>query len=155
MINFLIVKYEMLCRMLFWGWNMRHSYDFDAQTLYDIIYLKLDRVYNCMLSDSHCAWNSSPDTKLMRRLYEARTLAKRLSEGDMYLNSSVKLTEKYRDIKPRGLLSSYLDQNSKPIESKLYSYILKKAFEKDNTRYQTDKQRLFMLLNKYLSEWWD
>lgn len=61
-----------------YGWKFRNTFDFDGSTLYEAQYYKLERLYNCMLHNSHLQWNSSPNTRLMRRLCEAKHLAKYL-----------------------------------------------------------------------------
>ena len=76
---------EMISRMIFWGWNMRWNYDFDGFTLYEIYYMKLDRMYKCMSNYGNCVWNSCPEDpeyKLMKKLKLARTLAHRLAYRD-------------------------------------------------------------------------
>jgi len=157
--TWLRVKYQMLERMIFWGWNMRHSYDFDALLCYDILYLKLKRVYECHRDHGNCVWNSNPLNRDMKRLREAVGLAKWLSVNDNSSNKNYfKLVEKYYDENGRGLLSRQVKElypKAKPIDSKLYSFMFRKAINKDYEEYLTKKNRFFYLLNKYLGVWWD
>lgn len=136
---------------------MRHSYDFDAQTCYKMLYLKLSRVYDCMLNDSHLMWNSSPSNVGMRKLNECRILAKKLAEDDYSLNYN-KLMLKYRDDRRNSIFSDMrieLYPNAKVIPTKMYSTFLKKAFAKDNNNRLDDKKRFYQLLDKHLDSWWD
>lgn len=144
---------EQLGRMIYWAIRMRKSYDFDAQTLYRVIYYKLDAVYDTMKNHSHLEWNSTEDSKLMRRLNEARVLAKRLSEWEEHRRLS-NMMEKYR---PKGENQSFLYWSSKgkPIDPKLYSLMVKKTSSRDHQEYQSNKRRLYHLLETYLDSWWD
>ena len=144
--------------MLFWGWNMRDNYDFDASYLYNTMYLKLDRTYSCMVNNSHCVWNDSVDSKMMRRLCEAKVLSKRLLESkygshvDTFLN-------KYCIIRDKNDLMSQINvrysANSKIVDKTFYVKGLKEAMKKDNRAYSTDRKRFFRLLEKYTDYWWD
>lgn len=155
----IINLYTKINRMLFWGWNMRNSVDYDASTLYDVVYLKLDRVYDSMLNYNHLVWNSSPDTKLMRRLCELKLLAKKLSESDKYNSNYSKLSDKYARVSRDGLdrlfYSFNLHPNAKTINDKLYSHFFRSAIKKDTAARNIDKNRYYYLMDKYLEHFWD
>ena len=75
-------KYEAIKRSIFWARKMHYSYDFDGHTIYEMLYLKLDRMEKCMSEHGHCVWNSCPEEpeyELMLKLRRARDLAKNLS----------------------------------------------------------------------------
>ena len=157
LVSWFTVKYETICRMVFWGWNLRNSYDFDACTIYDILYLKLDKVYKCMRDDSHLMWNSDTNHKDMKRLLEASKLAKKLSEYD-YIRHYHKVKTQYSGKRRTDLLSSIersLYPNAKPIDNKLYNSMIKKSCKLDGAEKKRDKDRLFRLLNIKIDEWWD
>jgi len=157
--DWLRAKYEMLERMIFWGWNMRWSYDFESLECYEMLYLKLKRVYECHRDHGNCMWNSNPLNKDMKRLREAVGLAKWLNENSNGVRKNyTKVSEKYYNSEDRGCLvneSRKLYPKAKPINSKLYSFMLSKAFEKDDQEYITKKNRFFFFFFKYLEVWWD
>lgn len=152
-----ILKYkEMWQRVFYYGWKMRWSWDFDAWTIYDVLYLKLDRVHGCMINHSHLMWNSRPDTKLMKRLCEAKHLAKKLSENYKYEHRNYsKLRIKYTSRKGKDGIFSSLHENSKVIDGKLYRFMVKKAFEKDEKEMENVTRRFHYLIEKYAGQWWD
>lgn len=78
---------EMFRRMLFWGWHMRWSWDFDAQTLYKMLQLKLSRLNYVFENHGHCVWNSDRDNKRMRELREMIELFKRLFEDEYQIKA--------------------------------------------------------------------
>ena len=136
---------EMVQRMFFWGWKMRHNYDFDASYIYDILYLKLDRVYTCFLENGHCVWNDGADTKGMKRLSIARNLAKRLSKD----NYSTHMDEHYKVYPPN---------RSRPFLARWgreESLSFRRAVKKDSVQREGEKKYLFTLLEKHLDCWWD
>jgi len=155
--KFFISKYEMIKRMLFWGWKLRNSWDFDACTIYEILYLKLTRIYNCFLDDGHCLWNDDINNKGMRELRTAIELAKRLSE-DTYTYYNEKHNEKWG--KPefsfdnnvfKSTRNKVLSKEDKIQEKKEFRI----ALNKDNKQCINDQKELFKLLNKNISYWWD
>lgn len=150
-------KYNTLKRIFYWGWKLRHNYDYDCHSIYEILYLKLDRVYYEMLHHGHSLWNSSPDTKDMRRLCEAKNLAKKLSENYRYGRHYEKASSKYRRERLYALdeILGELYPDAKFINDKLYSVMFRKAFEKDEAEQKRDSDRLFYLVGKYMRGWWD
>lgn len=122
--------WEKLCRMCFWGWKMRNSYDWDFAYLYEMLYLKLDKMQQCMLQSGSCVWCTSKETHLMRKLSICRELARRLWEHD------------YNDIK----WGYYYKLSSK---NRMLLYNKQEEIRK------ADKQLLFRLLEKHLERFWD
>lgn len=151
-------KYEMLSRMFFWGWHMRNSYDFDASTTYDMLYLKLNRVYNCMKGNSHCVWNSNENTNLMRKLREAVELCRREAncqeEYDMKAWKETEAlygkayNEKTEAHPTFGSLFRLRWNNDK--EATIY---WKKREKHWASVHKQNKNRLFELLNSRLDYW--
>jgi hypothetical protein len=157
-IRFFPKTYEKLNRMIFWGWKLRYSWDFDASTLYEIIYLKLDRVQKCCLKHGHLEWDSSPDTNLMRKLSELKGLAKRLSEDNYHKNSS-RFHDMYcrldQNKSPLDYMFTKHHPEARPISETMYSFFFKKAIDADNKEKIADKKRFYYLMDKYLESFWD
>jgi hypothetical protein len=149
---------EMLGRMFFWAWKMRWSWDFDANTVYEMLHLKLSRVHDCMKEHGHLEWNANHDSNLMRKLAEAKMLAKKLSDEN-YRQNVERFYDMYKREKARnGWLEKSLAKyhpKAKPINEKLHSYFFKKAAERDDAERAYDKKRLYYLMDKYLESWWD
>lgn len=146
-------KYKMLCRMFYWGWHMRNSYDYDARTIYKVLYRKLSRLQYEMENDGHCIWNDS-NTNLMKKLKESKQLAKKLSKYS-YSKNYEQVFKKYKSNKKENIVFFDLHKDAKCIDSALYSFIVRKAFNKDSNEEAYDKKRLFYLLEKYIQHWWD
>lgn len=149
---------EKIKRIVFWGWKLRNNYDFDAGYMYEVMYLKFDRLYYGMLAHSHCVWNSSPSSKLMRRLYEARGLAKKLSESEYGRHSHTFLEKYYRinEYNPNGVnFCRPIGVNAKLVSQEFYSYGLKKTLTRDENERKIDQKRLYHLMERYIDVWWD
>jgi hypothetical protein len=153
------LKYaEMFNRMIFWAWKMRWSWDFDIHTVYEMLYLKLDRSYNCFLKNGHLVWNSNPNNKLMRRLQEARYLAKRLCDDEYKMRAFYETNEKFVHyfktfkIKNKSLYESISNWKNKPRLAELF-YNGKTKIYQNMENYE--RKRLFHLLEKYINKWWD
>ena len=58
-------------RFFYWGWKMRHSYEWDAHFIYEMLYLKLDETYKCFKNHGTLMWNESEHTNRMKKLKEA------------------------------------------------------------------------------------
>ena len=155
-------KYEMLQRVVFWGWKMRWSWDFDAHTIYEMLYLKLDRVYVCMRDHSHCVWNSNEDNRRMRELREAKELARRLMDDDYEMAGFYETEEKYGKLKtwttkiPDKPLYRYHslwgeDEKTDKEAGKLFT----RRNKHWNDVRKLHKDRLFYLLNNNIDGWWD
>lgn len=103
-------------------------------------------------------WNASPDTNLMRKLAEAKMLAKKLGE-DKYMQNIERFHDSYTKvaISDDWITRSFakFHPNAKPIPAKMYSFFFKKAYEMDNKEKHNDKERLYFLLDKHLENWWD
>ena len=158
-------KLEMLERMLFWGWHMRWNWDFDGHCLYDIIYLKLDRLYKCHRDYGHCVWNQEEDATEYRDMVALRLavrVAKRLAErGDTFYCKGLHDRHEAKwgkiDIKFESsimMISSIPNANTPELieqERKESRYL----YEMDHKIRERDKKILFTLLRKKLDGWWD
>jgi hypothetical protein len=152
-------KYEMICRIFYYGWKMRNSYDFDGHALYGVIYLKLDAMYRCFRDHGHCVWNRNKNTVSMRRIRIARELARRLDEGDYFSRALIPHDKKWgtSEVKfknGKGIFiiyenaKNYEQQEQARDEMLLY-------YNKAEEQIQTEHKELFRLLEKYLQGWWD
>ena len=133
---------DQLKNFIFWGWKLRNSVDFDCNSLYELIYLKLDTTYKCFIENSHLMWNRSEHTTGMKKLRVARNLAKRISE-DEYINNHyrfVKNTDKLFDLEmlPKGLGKRVQDNR-----------------KRQNSQQKQEMELLFELLKKHTNRWWD
>lgn len=148
---------ETLSRMIYWGWKMRNSYDFDAHTMYDILHYKLDRIYQAALKDPYHVW-TDPNTKLMRRLKEASILANRISEDNYQIRAFQEADEKFTY--KRWLVPSLTHRKCSifrstyekhPERARLYRKGRDKIYMKVQ---QHEVKRFHMLLEKYIDRWW-
>jgi len=162
MLKKIIIFYEQVCRFLYYGWNMRNAYEFDSSSVELAQHYSLLRLKKFMESDkTHLAWNDSKDTKLMKRLAEAVKLSGELlkiDDGTSHKHYS-KLRKKYKPKKKNDTLSFidklYDTSETKEIDDKLFTFMLRKAFKKDNTVFLEKKKRFEYLMSKYLKHWWD
>jgi len=155
--------YQMFKRMIFWGWNMRRSYDWDVYGVYRMVNLKLDRCYKEFRDNGYCVWNSSESSNRMRKLRTAIELSKRLDE-DKYLDKGfIEHDKKWGEVKV-----SY-----KPLDNGLSNVIFKRPgikteedeikakkeikalMKKANKQKESDKKQFFDLLYKNIEIWWD
>lgn len=91
----------------YYGWKLKDSHNWDYVYLYQIIHIKIQAMYDCMV-DGICISNER-DSNKMRKMLEASLLAKRLSE-----------------------------------------------FEYDSSEHRDSmSNRLFYLVDKYITYWWD
>lgn len=150
--------YEQVERMYFWAKAMRHSYDFDGHTVYEVLYLKLDRLQQGCLKHGNCVWDGSIDTKLMKRLSEARMLAKRLSEEKIDMRAFSEAEERFgfisrfEDSDEHGYSTLKTDWKRDRKNAKLFYKARTKLYVKVK---QDEKDRFYYLLDKYLEQWWD
>jgi hypothetical protein len=151
------VFFDKIGRFFYWGWKLRESYEWDAHFVYEMIYLKLDDNYKCFKNHGHLVWNESEHTNRMKKLREAKELAKKLFEDDYQLKSIEAVEAKYGPIqlnftKYGSFSSAKIDY---PVKSRAYRHYTDIMDRKFDTMRETDKKRLYYLLNKYLRYWWD
>jgi hypothetical protein len=147
---------EQIQRMWFWAWKMRKNYDFDALFVYDVIYLKLERIDHVMKNHSHLVWNSDESNNLMRKLCEAKGLAKRISEFDYDTQAWIDTDDRFKYISWFEEGDQYTTYHSKwSVEPNRAKLFLKARGNHYKQMKESDKKRLFYLLDKYLEYWWD
>ena len=125
----------------FWGWKMRNSVDFDCNSIYDVLYLKLDTTYKCMVENSHLMWNRNENTVGMKKMRIARELAKRISE-DQYLENNFIFPDKLTSFFGVGITGKYFKN-------------YKGASKRHTNQMKNEKTELFRLMEKHLDGWWD
>lgn len=91
--RFFRILYEHIERFFYWGWKLKGSHDWDYSFFYEIMYLKLNRMYNCFRDYGNCMGNSDINNTEMRKLRMAIELCNRLKD-DKYRN--VKISNYYR-----------------------------------------------------------
>lgn len=163
MINYIRSKYQMFRRMMFWGWNLRNNYDFDAQTIYDILYLKLQRLHVTFNTNSHLEWNSSPTNRRMKKLSEAILLCKRIKTNYHEDNAFIQLEKEFGKLKTEFIplsngfseFKSNREKVTNEQQRKLYREALKKTFERSTKLKKADEDRFFKLLQENINVWWD
>lgn len=152
---------EMLERMVYWGWKMRWSWDFEAHMIYDLLHNKLERLYVCFRDHSHCVWNSSEKNNAMRKLKEASMLAKRLYEDNYDIRAFEETDQRFEyydwtePVNTNNKYSgSYWRSSYKrtPKRAELFRKGRDKIYQKQKKH---EKERLFKLMNQYLHVWWD
>lgn len=148
---------ETLGRMIYWGWKMRNSYDFDAHTVYDILHHKLDKIHQAALKDPYHVW-TEPNTKLMKRLKEASILAKRIREDNYQIRAFQEADEKFTY---KHWLVPSLTHRKSSIFKSTYEKTPERArlFRKGRDKIymkvqQHEVKRFHMLLEKYIDKWW-
>jgi hypothetical protein len=141
--------YRMICRMIWWGWKLRNSHDWDYGYMDEIIYLKLERMQKEMLQNGHCVWNSDPKSKeyyLMRKLEQAVYTAKIITEEEeepIYQIQMKRHEEKYGEINMKWGFGGE--------EWDAYHEI----GNNHSFRIKQYRKHLHTLLYKYGTMWWD
>lgn len=159
-------NYERLCRMLYWGWHMRDSYDFDAQTLYEMTYRKLDRVYYVMKNHGHLMWNSNENNRLMRELREARELARRMWQDEYDMKAFYEIEKRFGKLKTWSEPAEYSSKfgqlyrfrsfwGGTPETDEKARPVYRRRIEHWQKVKRLHKKRLFYLLEKNTESWWD
>lgn len=136
---------EMVKRMLFWGWKLRNSWDFDASTIWEMLNLKYTRIYNCMNKNGHLEWNKNENTKSMKRLRTMIVLTKRLND------------EKYVDIADPTFWSEFHSNPNNKWDSCFDGETGKRfsrAVKNSRVIEEQDKE-MFLKLFKHNDGWWD
>jgi len=121
------IVYEMLSRMLYWGWVMRNNYDFDSTYMLIMLHNKLTKMHNCFDKHGICVWNrdkTSDQYSKMKSLKLCITLLDRLIKDEYDGN---------------------FDFDDNIVEQ------LKRA-QRIKTR---DNRILFTLINRDYMYWWD
>lgn len=142
--------------MIWWGWKLRNSKDYDYSSVYEILELKLSRMIECFEKDK---FHKIP----LKKIKVVRELANRLHKQE-YLDNSLKLHEirwgehYYKSI---GEISKYEEcfrssfknvKNEMEEKQALKEYL---ALCRKSDRIELEeKNELFRLLSKYINHWW-
>ena len=136
--NFIYRIYEMICRMCYWGWHMRNSYDWDYAYLYQTINLKMRRMDVCFKNGYH-EWTKN-DGRMYKRFKEAMELSKRLSNGGsnyyLYQISIEKVLNCFKITKE---------------EDELFRI----AILKDDLINKANKARFWEIMENDIEHWWE
>lgn len=141
----------------FWGNKLNNTYDFDCHDVYYMLHLKLERAYNCFKDHGHCVWNSSEKTNLMKKLKEAKELSLRLWQDDMQYRAHREADEKFKhkywtEPLDNSMYKFRYTYEISPERAQLFINDRSRIYLAEN-KYR--KKRLFYLLDKYLSYFWD
>jgi len=139
----------------FWGWKLRSNWDWDGAYIYDIMYLKLERVHQYAVNEELHCWTDS-GTNTMRKLAEAKGLCKQLKE-ERFHKYAHKISVKYQYDDDGDLLNNALGlhyPNAKTIDKKLYVFLMRGAIKRDSVQEQLKTDRFWYLMNKYTRHWW-
>lgn len=143
-----IVFYERVCRMLFWGWNLRDSFDFDSQTIYKMLSLKYKRIHKVMMADTYTTYPKP----LQRRMLIIIELANRI-DADKY--SSIETAAVYKkygnpEFSGAQMIWPHLDEEKSSIVRKELS----KAFVIAEEKKKRDKKMFWSLISEWNDYFW-
>lgn len=148
MIRWFQIQIERVKRMVYWGWNLRDSYDFDTMCMYQMMALKLERIHDVMKNHSHLQWNSDERNNSMRKLSEAKMLAKRISKERYDMRAWEETEARYGVDFSNGLpIWKYCPE-------KAQKFFLTRAKHYDKME-KYEWERFHYLLEKYSKHWWD
>lgn len=74
-------------RFFYWGWKLRNNYDWDYSYIYQVLHLKLRRMYDDM-TKRNITFGTDKNSSNMKRLLEACELSKRLYETNYRFKNS-------------------------------------------------------------------
>ena len=150
--------FDTIERFFYWGWKLRHNYDWDSAGIYDMIIYKLDRMLPIFEgSDVH-----SYTPKFINKMKQVRELAKRLRQGDYSRNhdafeakwgSSNWNTYSANNGITKMLFVNPLSVNASNEDR--YHEECGKALKADYADEVADRKLLFEMLNKNIQKWWD
>ena len=136
------------------------DYDFESQSLYDLMYYKLKYQYKFFTSDR--TWCVGAKSRA-KRIRIAMGLSKRLSEDDYLSNALIPYYDRY----PReaDLMSNITPEYNEDGRIKFWCMksdsdevrhnLFKRCAENSERNKKQDKSLLFDTLNKYIDDWWD
>ena len=151
--------FDTIERFFYWGWKLRHNYDWDSAGIYDMILFKLDRMIPIFEDSQYHSYSK----KFVNRMKEVRDLAKRLKQGD-YNQYHDSFEEKWgrqtwntESIKEGQITRICFNEPPSVNDTNLEKYHseFKKAMTDDYNAEIADRKLFFELLNKYIQKWWD
>ena len=147
MFNWFKYRYQMIKRMLYYGWHSRHVVEFDASSIDTLTYHLIKRINKFMKSNkTHLEWNDVNNGKLMRKLSEFEELCKRKNDNnfeDLYYFG--KVLDTYGEDRWSRVLKRTKEENS----------IVKKALAKDRKITKSLNDRYHYMYKHYLPMFWD
>lgn len=143
------VRYERIERFFYWGWKLRKSHDFDSAYLYEIMYLKLDRMIKCFINHGHCTWDSDYDNTEMRKIRLARECCRLLKEDNFCENMYNKHYEKW------GFSFEQKENKYTEKEKKQREIEFRRISEIESSQKQNCLNLLTKLLKQNSKQWWD
>ena len=149
--------YTYITRFYYYGKvGASNTYDYDANSIDELIYAHIKRVRKFMDSDkTHLVWNSKR-SGLMKKLYEFEELCKRKCEND-------DLNDRYyfsKVLKKHGIGTKVtIDRNGQTYYTYEQTEDVKKlkrnARKKDKKIAKQRLERYYELLRKYSPQFWD
>jgi len=136
--------YNYLDKFIYYGKAGTKTFDFDANSLDNLIYAHVKRVRKFMDSGkTHLMWNSGRKKGLIKKLYELEELCKRKVENDFNDSYYINLYyEKYGRF-------NLLEEGIKNKEA------FRKAYRKDLKIAKSRKKRYDKLMSEYIDRFWD
>lgn len=146
----MIRLFNQISNFFYWGWKLKENYEWDYFFLYEIIYLKLQRMEKLF-----CNGMGEDSIKYAKQIMVAKNLAKRLMDDkyDFYLS------EFYR--KNGEARAMFINENGitklEFIHPKIPDYDTNEgiARQRDDAKREEDKKELFKLLEKQIEYWWE
>lgn len=150
-------------RFFWWGWKMRWSYDWDHSYLYEIIYLKLDKMIKEFNKNGHLEWNTNFNSTEMKKIRITKECIKRLKDDNFgwmldkhyikwdgpFLKSGKSTEKNLRE--SLFIYNNVKNEKDKKLQKKEFNFAI-------NHEEELKKQTMEMFcnyFNKYSQKWWD
>lgn len=152
--------YGKLARFFYWGWNLRNSYDWDYSYLYEIMLLKMKRMYTAIENGST---EEKEKKKILRTLKDAINYCDKLLKDD-YTRNLDKVDQKWGEhefafnpSETKGFSTMYsFNRNAlNPKDQKKADKEILNAYQKDEFEKTMDKMGLFQTMEENIGKWWD
>jgi hypothetical protein len=159
--------FKSIKRFFYWGWKMRHNYDWDHVFLLEVIHLKLKRMEHYQINHGMSVDSEDPRSTMRKALRTSIRLCERLIERDPMFYSE-RLQQEFEN--KWGKINTW----STPIEGKpdmsqlhiqrehvndenhaQYWEESKELYKKQSMLYHRDKRLFFRILEKHIEEFWD
>lgn len=152
--------YRRICFFLFWGWTLKDSHDWDHYHLYDLLFIKMNRMRKAL------AEGSTEKRVLARKLKKmdvAIGLCKKLRDDD-YSENTDKVEQKWGKLQfvtdptnnPKIYRGRFFNQNAlNPEQQKQADKDRSKAVKADYRKQERDRKKLFTIIADNIETWWD
>jgi len=154
-----------LARMIYWGWFMRDSYDWDFYHLEVMMLAKLKRMRKEMTTNGHCSWCVTPEEDseggLLNKLDLAIYLLNRQVNRNVVgyaVGTHAKHDAKWGEIKwdwKSGYVKIWRDNASTPELETQERQEYRLVMDMDDKIYSRDRKILYYILEKHGPGWWD